>query len=66
MLCSDTGQTQVVHVEGMNVQDAKRIGKALAAVRDYGNGTGEICIPLINRFFKKLRITIDAFDDGKK
>jgi len=61
MLCSDTGKTETVHIEGMSIPDAQHIGDALRAVRGYGHGTGEICIPLVNGIFDKLKIAITAY-----
>lgn len=67
MLCSETGQTEAVHVD-MSVAEAQHIGTALKAIREYphGHGNGEVCIPLVNGLLKRLRIAIDDFVDHKK
>lgn len=64
MLCSDTGQTEAIHVD-MSVLDAQLIGKALATVRKQEHGNGEICIPLVNGLLKRLKIAIDMYHDKK-
>ena len=65
MLCSNTGEVEAVRVD-MTVAEAQHIGPALSAVRRFGQGNGEVCIPLINGLVKKLRITIDDFVDQRQ
>jgi hypothetical protein len=67
MLCSDTGETKSIHIEGMSVRDTKLIGKALRSVRKQEHGNGDICIPLINGLLKRIRVMTDMYhDDDKK
>jgi hypothetical protein len=65
MLCQETGSQEVVHVD-MTTKEAQHISKALSAVRGFGQGNGEVCIPVINGLVKKLRIAIDDFIDQQK
>jgi len=60
MLCSDTGNVEAVRVP-MSVAEAEDIAKALSAVRGHGQGNGEVCIPLVNGLFDKIRIAITAY-----
>src|SRR6266568_4874003 len=67
MLCSDTGSTEAVRVD-MTVAEAQRIGNAFKVIREYpnGHGNGEVCIPLVSGFVKKLRVAFEDFIDQKK
>lgn len=66
MLCHDTGSTEVVHIPGMCTAEAKDIGNALKLVRSTEHGSGEVCIPLINGIFKKIRTAIDIYTEQHK
>jgi hypothetical protein len=67
MLCSDTGSTEAVRVD-MTVAEAQRIGNAFKVIREYpnGHGNGEVCIPLVSGFVKKLRVAFEDFIDQKR
>lgn len=60
MLCSDTGSLEAIHLP-MRVEEARDISNALEAVRLHGHGTGEVCIPLVNGIFDKIRIAMVAY-----
>ena len=50
----------------MSVAEAEDIAKALSAVRGHGQGNGEVCIPLENGLFDKIRIAITAYRGRQK
>ncbi len=52
----------------MTVAEAQRIGNAFKVIREYpnGHGNGEVCIPLVSGFVKKLRVAFEDFIDQKK
>jgi hypothetical protein len=69
MLCCDTGSLEAIPAGmkriDMTVAEAQHIGNAFKAIREYphGHGNGEVCIPLINGFVKKLRVAFEDFID---
>lgn len=62
MLCSDTGQTEAIHFQHLNLDLARDIDEAIAAISTYGHGDGEITLPvrkgkvsIIDFLFRKFR-----------
>jgi hypothetical protein len=65
MLCSDTGSVEAIHVP-MTVDEARDIGNALRLIRSTEHGSGEVCIPVVNGWFDKIRMTITTYRNKKK
>lgn len=73
MLCCETGNFEAVksgkaemtRVDALTVDDARDIGNAVKAVRSVDHGNGELCIPFINGFFDKIRISILSYRNKK-
>ncbi len=62
MLCSDTGQVEAIRFKHLNMELAKDIDEAIGAIASYGNGEGEIKMPVkqgkvsvIDFLFRKFR-----------
>jgi hypothetical protein len=62
MLCSETGKTEAVRFQHLNMELAKDIDDALAAIATYGHGDGTITLPvrkgkvsIIDFLFRKFR-----------
>ncbi len=62
MLCSETGEMQAIRFEHLDMKLAKDIDDALGAIAAYGNGEGEIKMPVkqgkvsvIDFLFRKFR-----------
>ena len=62
MLCSETGEHQAIRFEHLDMKLARDIDDALGAIAAYGNGEGEIKMPVkqgkvsvIDFLFRKFR-----------
>ena len=62
MLCSDTGQVEAIRFKHLNMELARDIDEAIGAIAAYGNGEGEIKMPVkqgkvsvIDFLFRKFR-----------
>ena len=66
MFCCDTGSLPAIDASkmvrvAMSVDEAKDIGEAIDAVRKYGHGTGEVCLPLVNGFIEAVLPTLKKY-----
>ncbi len=62
MLCSETGQVEAIRFKHLNMELARDIDEAIGAIAAYGNGEGEIKMPVkqgkvsvIDFLFRKFR-----------
>jgi hypothetical protein len=62
MLCTNTGKTEAIRFEHLNMELAKDIDDALGAIAAYGHGDGDIHLPvrkgkvsIIDFLFRKFR-----------
>ncbi len=62
MLCSETGKTEAIRFKHLNMELARDIDEAIGAIAAYGNGEGEIKMPVkqgkvsvIDFLFRKFR-----------
>ncbi len=62
MLCQETGATEAIRFKHLNMELARDIDEAIGAIASYGNGEGEIKMPVkqgkvsvIDFLFRKFR-----------
>lgn len=67
MFCCDTDAllpaidtSKMTRVQ-LSVEEAKDIGEAVAIVRGYDHGSGEVCLPLVNGFIEAALLKLKKY-----